>query len=68
MDISVSNTDKYWILLKDLSNEMKLDLISRLSNSMKSKETVKPVSASQFYGVWKDTDSLDADTLVEEVK
>lgn len=68
MEVSVSNADRYWNLLKDLSNEMKLDLIARLSNSMRQEKKEYPVSASRFYGAWRDTDSLDADKLAEEVK
>lgn len=68
MELSVGNTDRYWNLLKDLSNEMKLDLISRLSNSMRKENKTEHVSASRFYGVWNDNDSMDADRLVEEVR
>ena len=68
MEVSVSNADRYWNLLKDLSNEMKLDLIARLSNSMRQEKKEHSVSASRFYGAWRDTDSLDADKLAEEVK
>lgn len=39
MEVSVSNADRYWNLLKDLSNEMKLDLIARLSNSMRQEKS-----------------------------
>lgn len=68
MELSVSNADRYWNLLKDLSNEMKLDLIARLSNSMRKENKTDHVSASRFYGVWKDDDSMDADRLAAEVK
>lgn len=68
MELSVSNADRYWNLLKDLSNEMKLDLIARLSNSMRKENKKDHVSASRFYGVWKDEDSMDADRLATEVK
>lgn len=67
MELSVNNTDRYWNLLKDLSNEMKLDLIARLSNSMRKENKTEHVSASRFYGVWND-DCIDADRLVSEVK
>ena len=40
MELSVGNADRYWNLLKDLSDEMKLDLIARLSNSMRKKNKV----------------------------
>ncbi len=68
MELSVSNADRYWNLLKDLSNEMKLDLIARLSNSMRKENKKVHVSASRFYGVWKDDDSMDADRLAAEIK
>ena len=68
MELSVSNADHYWNLLKDLSNEMKLDLIARLSNSMRKENKKDHVSASRFYGAWKDEDSMDADRLATEVK
>jgi hypothetical protein len=68
MELSVSNADRYWNLLKDLSNEMKLDLIARLSNSMRKENKKDHVSASRFYGAWKDEDSMDADRLATEVK
>ena len=68
MELSVSNAARYWNLLKDLSNEMKLDLIARLSNSMRKENKKDHVSASRFYGAWKDEDSMDADRLATEVK
>ena len=68
MEVSVSNADRYWNLLKDLSNEMKLDLIARLSNSMRQEKKQQSVSPSRFYGAWCDMDGLDADKLAEEVK
>ena len=68
MELSVSNADRYWNLLKDLSNEMKLDLIARFSNSMRKENKKDHVSASRFYGAWKDEDSMDADRLATEVK
>ena len=68
MELSVSNANRYWNLLKDLSNEMKLDLIARLSNSMRKENKKDHVSASRFYGAWKDEDSMDADRLATEVK
>jgi len=69
MDTSVTIANDYWHVLKDLSNEAKLELIARLSNSLlPGKKKVKALSASSFYGVWKDDDSLDVDRLNEEIK
>ncbi len=64
----ISESNSYWNVLKDLSDEVKLDLISRLSQSLLcTKVEKKKISASSFYGVWKDSDSLEADRLVREV-
>lgn len=69
MDTSVIIANNYWHVLKDLSNDAKLELIARLSNSLlPTKKKVKTSSASSFYGMWKDDDSLDADCLNEEIK
>lgn len=32
------------------------------------KRETKPLSATHFYGIWKDDDSVDADNLNEEIK
>lgn len=64
--LNFPNANSYWNLLKDLSNEAKLELIARLSNSLLYKEDRKPVLASDFYGVWKEDDSTE--NLVEEIK
>lgn len=71
MDVSITNNNAnmYWNVLKDLSSEVKLELIARLSNSLlNNKEKAKSISANHFYGVWKDEDSIDADLLNEEIK
>ena len=68
MELSVGNADRYWNLLKDLSDEMKLDLIARLSNSMRKKNKTEHISASRFCCVWNDDDSMDADCLAAEVR
>ncbi|MBC5619701.1 hypothetical protein [Butyricimonas hominis] len=61
MDTAITNANSYWNVLKDLSREVKLDLIARLSNSLLQKEEGKKVSASSFYGVWHDNDFEDTD-------
>lgn len=76
MDVSIINTDvnRYWNVLKDLSSEVKLELIARLSNSLLAqkelfdKEKSKPLSASRFYGVWKDSDFEDCSKHDLEVR
>lgn len=54
---------------KDLSDDMKLELISRLSNSLlHSKKHTRTRSASHFYGIWKDSEPVDADELASEIR
>lgn len=72
METAVAN-DYYWDLLKDLSNDRKVDLIDRLVRSLVHKPEEKkaePVSASRFYGVWKDEDfpGMSADDMVRELR
>lgn len=67
MEAAVAN-NYYWDLLKDLSDERKLDLIDRLARSLIRKEKAQPDYASQLYGIWKDEDFPDADTMVKELK
>ena len=52
----IPESNSYWNVLKDLSDEVKLDLISRLSQSLlRSKTEKKTISASSLYGVWEDS-------------
>lgn len=49
------NVDTYWNLIKNLDADMKIDLISLLSDSIRKKE--KPAAnntADRFYGAWID--------------
>ena len=61
---------KYWSELKDLSDNVKLELITLLSSSMTHSEEpiAKPRKgwASRFAGVWKD--SRSAEEIVEEIR
>lgn len=68
MDTAVLNANSYWNVLKDLSNEVKLDLIARLSNSLLHKDKNDEISAKRFYGVWKDADYPAADDLNADIK
>lgn len=72
MDIALNSTNNYWNLLKHLSSDVKLELIARLSRSLqkeKADSKTETVSASSFYGVWKDSDfPMDADSMVSEIK
>lgn len=62
-------SNDYWNIIKDVSDEVKLDLITRLSHSLLHRTAkIKVRSASSFYGVWKDVDAMDADCLTEEIR
>ena len=58
-----SITDMYMVVLASLSNSDKLDLIAKLSNSMRDeadKKRVRPNLRTCFKGDWSD---IDADNL-----
>ena len=66
-DINTTLIDNYFSLLKNLSSDNKLELIARLSKSMKtSKITRKNVSLSSLYGSWESEQS--ADEIIAELK
>lgn len=71
MPISVNTTNNYWNMLKFLSKDIKLQLIARLSNSLVAAPRTQSgkISASRFYGVWKDSDfSMSSDEMNKEIK
>lgn len=61
---------KYWSELKDLSDNVKLELISLLSISMKhpEEESAKPGKgwASRFAGKWQD--SRSAEEIIDDIR
>lgn len=61
---------KYWSELKDLSDSVKLELISLLSNSMVHTEKKHPQPqkgwASRFAGTWKD--SRSAEEIINDIR
>ena len=59
--------NSYWNIVKHLSNDVKIDLITLLSQSLKS-ENSPHVSARKHYGVWGDDGSVidEVASLVEE--
>lgn len=71
MDIVLNQNyivDSYWRLLKGLSDNIKLALISKLSSSIAVKAEVsktKSVKLSEFYGVLKDTDFPSTEEIRE---
>ena len=56
----------YWNMLKGLSSEIKLDLISRLSASLVKQEADDKHWASEFAGKWEDERS--ADEIVADIR
>ena len=66
-DINTNLVDSYYTLLKSLSPNNKLELIARLSKSMKTtKKNKKDNFLDELYGSWVSDQS--ADELVEELK
>ena len=66
VDLNTNLIDSYFSVLKNLSPDSKLELIARLSKSMKSPKRVKAGSVQSLYGAFKS--DLSADELVDEIK
>ncbi|MBO4314870.1 MAG: hypothetical protein J5867_02745 [Prevotella sp.] len=56
----------YWNMLKHLSMEAKIDLITLLTQSLKT-TTPSKVSAKKYYGIWGD-DGMTDEEFVDEIK
>lgn len=66
-DANINLVDSYYTLLKSLSPNIKLELIARLSKSLKTTaKKQEEVSLSSLYGSWASEQS--ADELVDELK
>lgn len=66
-DLNKTLIDSYYTLLKSLSPNNKLELIARLSKSMKtSKKREKEISLESLYGSWESDQT--ADELIAELK
>ncbi len=64
-DVNTILIDSYYSLLKSLSYENKLELISKLSKSMKTAKR-KEIPLKELYGSWISDHS--ADELIVELK
>jgi hypothetical protein len=58
--------DSYWSIIKHLSPDAKLDLITMLTKSLKE-NAPKCVSAKKYYGIWGD-DGMSDKEFVDELK
>lgn len=66
-DLKANQVDSYYLLLQNLSPNNKLELISRLSKSLKTtKKKKKKISLDDLYGSW--VSDQTADELVAELK
>lgn len=62
-------TNNYWKLLKNVSKEVKVALISKLSASLiTDNDEEHKINASQFAGIWNDEDYLDSDEINSLIK
>lgn len=65
-DININLIEAYFGLLKNLNPDSKLELISKLSNSMKTPGTAKKGSLKSLYGAFISNQS--ADELIDDIK
>jgi hypothetical protein len=65
-NLNINVIDNYFGLLKNLSIDNKLELISKLSNSMKSSKKEESSSLSSLYGAFKSKKS--ADELIKDIR
>ena len=65
-DINTNLVDSYYTLLKNLSPNNKLELIARLSKSMKTAKKAKDTSWKSLFGTFIPDDT--ADKFVEQLK
>lgn len=66
VDINTRLIDNYVELLKNFSTKSKLDLISKLTHSMKSDLAEKKSTLDKAYGAWDDNDK--AEDLVSSIR
>ena len=69
MNTSIQNTslaDYYFGLLKNLNADNKLDLISKLSQSLKQANKTDEISLQSLFGAYKSSES--AEEIIAELK
>ena len=63
-NIGSACVNNYWNIIKHLSPEAKIDLITLLSQSLKT-ESKETVSAKKYYGIWGDDGMTDEEFVNE---
>jgi hypothetical protein len=58
--------DSYWNIVKHLSSDAKIDLITLLTQSLKESKPIH-VSAKKYYGIWGENGMSD-DEFLDELK
>jgi tRNA A-37 threonylcarbamoyl transferase component Bud32 len=66
MITSVNKAEYYFGFLKNLEHDSKLDLISKLSESLKSGEHKNEISLQSLFGAYKTDQS--ADDIIQEIR
>lgn len=69
MNLPVQNTslaEYYFSFLKNLNTDSKLDLISKLSQSLKENETVPETSLQSLFGAYQSNET--ADEIIAEIR
>ncbi|MBK7884273.1 MAG: hypothetical protein IPJ81_11110 [Chitinophagaceae bacterium] len=62
----VSLADYYFGFLKNLNSDSKLDLISKLSQSLKESQTISENSLQSLFGAYKSDET--ADEIISEIR
>ena len=65
-DLNINLIETYFGLLKNLSADSKLELIAKLSNSMKTTKRTKDDSLKSLYGAFISKQS--ADEIINDIK
>lgn len=68
LNSKTSTSNIYWDMLKDLSSDIKLELIAKLSASLLAKDDAldTPNWISEFAGRWED--DRTADEVIEDIR
>lgn len=65
-DLNINLLDSYLGLIKNLSHDSKLELISKLSSSLKSKSVKKEKTLKQLFGGFKS--DKKAEEIISEIR